>query len=160
MHSYTGKKIVIGKLKIWFLDFTPDGKNFAKLACLTGLTYPSYRWQSGPEFITRLLTSSLFSAGLLWRWRWEGIHLQGAKVHSAVGDFPEAPEALLRQVWSGERQDHSGLRQGGITCVCLYDCDRRCEDGIQKSHGSKATPYNSIQVTYWMNAKTLCLLDV
>lgn len=65
-------------------------------------------------------SSSFSSAGLLWGWRWKGIHLQGAKVHPAVWDFPEAPQALLRQVWSGERQDHPGLWQGER---CLSDCE-------------------------------------
>lgn len=72
------------------------------------------------KFMTRLLTSSFSSTGLLWGWRRKGIHLQGAKVHPAVWDFPEAPQALLRQVWSGERQDHSGLWQGGVTFFYVY----------------------------------------
>lgn len=52
-------------------------------------------------------------AGLLRGRGRQGVHLQGAKVHAAVGDFPEAPQALLGQVWPRERQDHPGLRQGG-----------------------------------------------
>lgn len=52
-------------------------------------------------------------AGLLRGRGRQGVHLQGAKVHAAVGDFPEAPQALLGQVWPRERQDHPGLWQGG-----------------------------------------------
>lgn len=120
------------------------------------------------RFMTRLLTSSFSSTGLLWGWRWKGIHLQGAKVHPAVWDFPEAPQALLWQVWSGERQDHSGLWQGGVTffyvymtmtvnggpwrmcngrtCYCRF-CGAEFRDVIQKSHGYKTTPHNNIQIT-------------
>lgn len=66
--------------------------------------------------MTRYMTSSFSSTGFLWRWRWKRIHIQGAKVHSAVWDFSEAPQALFRQVWPRECQDHSGLWQGaGVT---------------------------------------------
>lgn len=65
-----------------------------------------------------LTSSSSSSSGLLWGWRRKGVHLQGAQVHPAVWDLPEAPEALLRQVRSGEREDHPGLEQGGSPSVC------------------------------------------
>lgn len=51
-------------------------------------------------------------SGLFWRWRWEGVHLQGAKIHPSVRDIPEAPQALLGEVWTGECEDDPGLWKG------------------------------------------------
>lgn len=44
--------------------------------------------------------------------RWEGVHLQRTQTHRPFRDLPSAADALRGEVWTGKRQDHSGLKQG------------------------------------------------
>lgn len=158
--KYDPKHVLVleSSLHVWSFLLAPDffaWWTLSHMCCQSMLCHPDFisdtdTWPRClvkvcliPQVINSswLESSSFSSAGLLWGWRWKGIHLQGAKVHPAVWDFPEAPQALLWQVWSGERQDHPGLRQGG---GCVYmtvsqvdsDCcglRRTCYCRLQKS---------------------------
>lgn len=58
------------------------------------------------------MNQTAFSTGLFRGRGWEGVYLQGAQTHRPVRNLSAAADTLWGQVWPGERQDNSGLKQG------------------------------------------------
>lgn len=89
------------------------------------------------------LWAFLIISGLFWRWRWEGIHLQGAQIHPVVRDISEAPQALLREVWTGECEDDPGLWKGKTLLL-----PHACLISVRFIHSSSCPPCRSTPKTW------------